>query len=54
MRRNKYQSENRRGERQHQLRKYWTTHKNFFAMYDRVYAEMVDSKVSTPLNKSEY
>ena len=31
-----------------------TTHENFITMYDRVYAAMVDAKVATPLNKSEY
>ena len=49
MRRNTQQLENRRGERQHQLRKYWTTHENFVNMYDRVYAAIVDAKVTTPL-----
>ena len=52
MRRNKYQLENRRGERKNQLRKYWTAHEKFVTMYDRVYAAMVDEKVSTPLEKS--
>ena len=54
MRRNKYQLENRRCERQHQLRKYWTTHENFVTIYDRLYAAMVDAKVATPLDESEY
>ena len=52
--RNKYQLENRRGERQHQLRKYWMTHENFVTMYDRLYAEMVDAKVYTPLDELEF
>ena len=46
--------ENRRGERQHLLRKYWTTHESFFTMYDRVYDATVDAKVATPLDESEY
>ena len=46
--------ENIRGERQHQLRKYWTTHENFVTMYDRVYAAMVDAKVATPTKKLKY
>ena len=54
MRRNNNNLENRRGERQHQLRKYWTTHENFVTMYDRVYATMVDEKVATPLDESDY
>ena len=54
MRKNKNKIENRIGERQHQLRKYWTTHENFVTMYDRVYASMVDTKVATPLDESEY
>ena len=51
MKRNNNKLENRRGERQHQLIKYWTTHENFVTMYDRVYATMVDAKVATPLGK---
>ena len=54
MRRNKYQLENRRGERQHQLIKDCTTHENFVTMYDRVYFAMVDEEVATLLYKSEY
>ena len=54
MRRKKYQSESRRGERQHKLRKYWTTHENFITMYDLVYAAMVDTKLATLLEESEY
>ena len=46
--------ENIRGERQHQLRKDWTTHETFVTMYYRVYAAMVDAKVATPLDESEY
>ena len=53
MRRNKNKIENRRGERQHQLRKYWTTHENFVIMYDHVYASMLDAKVATPLYESD-
>ena len=53
MRRKKHKVENRRGERQHQLRKYWTTHENFVTVYDHVYAALVDAKVATPLDKSE-
>ena len=53
MRRNKYQLENTRGERQHHLRKYWTTHEHFVTMYDRVYAAIVDAKIATPLDESE-
>ena len=52
MKRVKNKIENRRGERQYQLRKYCTTHENFFTMYDFVYASMVDAKVSTPLDES--
>ena len=52
MRKNKNKIENRIGERQHQLRKYWTTHENFVTMYDRVYAAMVDAKVTTHLEES--
>ena len=44
--------ENRRGERQHKLRKYWTTHESFVSMYDRVYAAIVDAKVDTPMDES--
>ena len=51
MRRNNNKLENRRGERQHQLRKYWTTHENFVTMYDCVYSAMVDAKVATPLDE---
>ena len=54
MRRNKYQLEKKIGEKQHQLRKDWTTHENFITMYDRVYAAIVDAKLATPLDKSEY
>ena len=53
MRRNN-KIENRRGERQIQIRKYWTTHENSITMYDRVYAAMADAKVATPLGESEY
>ena len=53
MRRNKYHLENRRCDRQHQLRKDWTTHENFVTMYDRVYFAMVDAKVATLPDKSE-
>ena len=53
MRRNKNKIENRRGERQHQLRQDWMTHENFVTMYDHIYAAMVDAKVATPLDKSE-
>ena len=49
--RNKDQLESRRGEIKHKLRKDWTTHENFFTMYDRIYAAMVDAKVATPLEK---
>ena len=51
MRRNNNKLENRRAERQRQLRKYWMTHENFVTMYDRVYVAMVDEKVATPLDK---
>ena len=51
--RNKNKIENRRGETQHQIRKYWTTHENFVTMYDRVHAEILDAKVTTPLEESE-
>ena len=54
MRRNKYQLENRRCDRQHQLRKDWTTRENFVSMYDRVYFAMVDTKADTLLKESEY
>ena len=50
MGRNRNQLENRRGERKHQLRRYWKTYENFVAMYDHVYDEMVDSKLATPLD----
>ena len=50
MRRNKNRIENIRGDIKHQLRKDWTTHENFFTMYDRVYAAMVYAKVATPLD----
>ena len=53
MRRNNNKLENRRGERQNLIRKYWTTHENSITMYDRVYAAMVDAKVATPLEESE-
>ena len=51
---NKYQLENRRGERQHKLRKDWTTHVNFVTMYNPVYVAMLDSKVAISLDKSDY
>ena len=51
MGRNKSNLENRRGERQYQPRKYWTTHENFVTMYDCVYAAMVVEKVATPLDE---
>ena len=51
MRRNNNKIENRRGEIQHQLIKYWTTHENFVPMYERVYAAMVDAKVANPMYK---
>ena len=54
MRRNKNNIEHRRGERQHQLIKDWTTDENFVTMYERVYDAMVYSKLATPLEKSEY
>ena len=50
MKRNKDQLENRRGDRQHQLRKYWMTHEKIITMYDRLYAAIVDAKVATPLD----
>ena len=53
MTRNKDQLESRRGEIQHKLRKYWTTHENFVTRYDSVYAAMVDEKVVTPLEESD-
>ena len=53
MRRNNKKLENRRGERQHKLRKYWTAHENFLAVYDRVYAAMVDAKLATPMDESD-
>ena len=46
MRRKNNKLENRRGERQHQLRKYWMTNENFVTVYDRVYAEMMGAKVA--------
>ena len=49
---NNNKPENRRGERKHQLRKYWRTHEKSVTMYDRVYAVMVDAKVATPLDES--
>ena len=49
--RNNNKLENRRGERQYQLRKDWKTPENFVIMYDHVYAEMVDAKVATPIEK---
>ena len=51
MRRNINKIENIRGETQHQLRRYWTTHENFVTMYDCVYAAMVVEKVATPLDE---
>ena len=51
--RNNNKLENRRAERQRQLRKYWMTHENFVTMYDRLYATIVDTKVNTPLDESE-
>ena len=54
MRRNNNKPENRSGERQHQLREYWTTHEKCVTMYDSVYAAMVDAKVATPLDELEY
>ena len=54
MRRNNKKLENRRGERQHKLRKYWTAHEIVFAMHDRVYAAIVDADLATPLDESEY
>ena len=54
MRRNNNNLENRRGDRQHQLRKYWTKHENFVTMYVRVYATMVYANVATPLYESYY
>ena len=51
MRRNNNKLEIRRGERQYQLRNDWTTPEKFVIMYDRVYAEMVDAKVATPIEK---
>ena len=53
IRRNKNKLENRRGERQHELRKYWTTHQNFDTMYGHLYVAMVDAKVATPMYKYE-
>ena len=47
--RNNNKIENRRGEIQNQLIKYWTINENYVTMYDRVYAAMVDAKVATPL-----
>ena len=52
--RNENKVKNRKGERQHQLRKYWTTHENFVARYDHVYAAIVYAKVATPMEKSDY
>ena len=52
--RNNNKLENRRGERKHQLRKYWTTRENVVTMYDRVCAEMADAKVANPLDEPEY
>ena len=52
MRRNNNKIENRRGEIQHQLIKYWTTHENFVTTYERVYSEMVDAKVANPMYES--
>ena len=49
-RRKKHHLENRRGERQHQVRKYWTTHEKIITMYGRVYAAIVDAKLATPLD----
>ena len=54
MRRNNNRLENRRGERQHKLRKYSTTNENFVTMYDRVYDAMVDAKVDKPREESSY
>ena len=51
---NKIKVKIRKGEKQHQLRKYWTTHENFVIMYYQVYSAMVDAKVSSPLDLSEY
>ena len=47
--RNNNKLENRRCERQSQLREYLTAHENFVTMHDRVYAAMVDEKLATPL-----
>ena len=52
--RNNNNLENITGERQHQLRKYCMTHENFVTMCDRVYAAMMDTKVATPMEKTEY
>ena len=37
-----------------QTKKYFATHENFVTMYERVYSSMVDAKLDTPLDKSEY
>ena len=52
MRRDNKKLENRRGERQHQLRKDWTTLENFVTLYERVYAAMVGAKLATNMEKS--
>ena len=46
MRRNKNSIENIRGERKHQLRKYWTTYEKVSTMYDRLYYATVGAKVA--------
>ena len=53
MRGNKYKLETRKGKRQHQLRKYWTTHETFVTMYGRLYAAIMDEKVATPQEEPE-
>ena len=54
MRREKNKIENRRGDRQNQPRKYWTTHENIVTMYHHVYAAIVDANLATPMDESEY
>ena len=46
MRINKYQLENRRGERQHQVKRDWTINENIVTVYDCVYDVMMDAKLA--------
>ena len=54
MQRNNNNLENKRVEKQHKLRKYWKTHKNFVTMHGCVYGAIVYAKVATPMYESYY